>query len=806
MFREFETSAFRGMAPRERNEAIIKYYDQVLAPTVPVEEQPVARKAFLQQATPYLSGEFYALEPSIRQAPPRWKEVTSEIGHMTLPSIGMMVGGTPGVLGSPLTAGTSLPLAMTGGALGYGGGEQLAKGIDQLLGLRSPRGFGEQLMNAGKDIGHGAMYEMGGRAVAPYLAQGIQRVAAPVAKSMNRAALERSQLSENLNIPLRPAEITQSPMLDRLERFLQGALGSSSVMAKDADAQLGSLRGAAEQVQGRGAIPESLESLGGMVQEKAGGRQAAAEKGRQKAVGRLTDETVGRFGTKRSAEEVGDLAQTAGVERSKQARARASAPFNALKEQLPEGTTVKTDTVEAALREAADDPDMPPGSIGQLRRFLGMVEDTPQITQLREAMNRMPEGHPSRASVARALDEAGAPPRTWEQVQKTRTKLDELVRRENPAWATKNPGLQGQITGRGRVYLNLRRALDADIQKFSDDMGGTFKGEYESARAGWRAFKQRYTNKDFLSVMNKNASQVSESVFQSGNVERVRAFRDGVGHEAFDQVARRFVTDLIGDGSPQAIDKAIKKYGEDVLREGLGKDRLLTLKAISRRAKKLDELPVSDPVLRDILRVRPEQVFDTIIRRGTKPTRERVEAENLKRLGSVLPIIGESGKKRLAAKALERIFAENKHGVLSPNDILTMQQAYGEKTLEALFPKKALQEIVGIGKLSNELVRAGQRAANPSGTAASLITFLTPLQFIREALSLDVAGAAKTAFGAVGAPTVMAKVYLSPAGRKWLTVGLRLPKDSPERIKAMGQLATIIGAEATNDDETGTAR
>ena len=67
----------------------------------------------------------------LRQAPPKWKEYASRAAHTVLP-VGGAVGGT--IVG----AGTGGVGAPVGGTLGYAGGKQAARSVDELLGLRVP--------------------------------------------------------------------------------------------------------------------------------------------------------------------------------------------------------------------------------------------------------------------------------------------------------------------------------------------------------------------------------------------------------------------------------------------------------------------------------------------------------------------------------------------------------------------------------------------------------------------------------------------------------------------------------------------
>ena len=107
---------------------------------------------------------------------PSWKNTVSQIARPVLQAGGMVAGGLVGAPLAPETLGAS---SVAGAALGYAGGEQVANKLDEALGLRQAQPVGQELLQAGKDIGTGAALEMGGQVLGkaiPMAAKGIGKM------------------------------------------------------------------------------------------------------------------------------------------------------------------------------------------------------------------------------------------------------------------------------------------------------------------------------------------------------------------------------------------------------------------------------------------------------------------------------------------------------------------------------------------------------------------------------------------------------------------------------------------------------
>lgn len=134
-----------------------------------------------------------------------WKDVADLIGDT--PEV---AGATAGaVLGSGVM---SIPAAGAGGAVGTGVKKLIAKamGVDD---RQTP-------MEIAQDLGESALWSSGGQAVGLGLVKGANKVLSPFADKMTPEAIARRELAKKYNVELTPAQVTQSPMLSRLENAL----------------------------------------------------------------------------------------------------------------------------------------------------------------------------------------------------------------------------------------------------------------------------------------------------------------------------------------------------------------------------------------------------------------------------------------------------------------------------------------------------------------------------------------------------------------------------------------------------------
>ena len=132
---------------------------------------------------------------------------------------------------------------------------------------------------------------------------------------------------------------------------------------------------------------------------------------------------------------------------------------------------------------------------------------------------------------------------------------------------------------------------------------------------------------------------------------------------------------------------------------------------------------------------------------------------------------------------LGKVFGMNQHGVFSPMKFHSQLVKYGDTTLKEILPGPLFKEVKELGEVALAANAAEQLAGNPSGTARNLISFQEGRAFLTkpiEGIQLSLPY------------TLMAKAYLNPGTRKWLTSALQTSVDDKAAMMIYGKLAGVL--------------
>lgn len=736
---------------------------------------------------------------------PRTKEDASAIYTPALEAAGLSLS---------IPFGGPTPPGLAAGALGFAGGRQVAKGLDWLMGVNQdvrvpPETLPEKLSEAGRDVRTGATYAMGGEAVGALAQAGLNRLAAPIAKRMTPEAKRRVELGQKHGIEQTPAEITQSQNLAKAETGLKWMWGSSGVMHDQSMRELKSLLDARDRLIGSGAPSESVEALGGHIVRRATAELERATGAKRSAIEAIRESVVGRMGSRADLEPLGSASKAAMVGKSEAARKAAAEPFVALKNRVDPATKIETPTVQARAKDfLAQRQGLPEGFQGDAKlitRLRGLAgEESPELVNLKEILSRYSpdtvQGRMAQKNLAKITNETTAK-QSWSGLQELRSELKDLVRKEDAATAANLPGLRGQLSKEGGIYGELGKALDEDIANYVNQVGGGLAEEFAAARKGWAEYKQVFTNPVFKAFARSSPEKLQGMLFRPREVTPIRAFRAAVGDEALKPHQARFISDLMGlnsgkEFSAKLLQDNLNRYGPEMLKEAVGAEQYAALKAIARGAKRIEEVPISNPAIKFLARQSPEKVFDSLLSRSaTVHTAEKVDAVNYKRLQEIIPLVGEEGKRRIAQKAMERMLTLNKEGFLTPQVMANAESMYGKRTIGILFPPKVVKELEEIAFLAKSMANSQRVAQNASGTAQGIATVgsMTTLMstLVHAATTGNFAPFAMST-ATIGGFNGLARLYLSPLGRKWLTEGLRVPVGSARAMQLGAQLAKLI--------------
>jgi hypothetical protein len=204
----------------------------------------------------------------------------------------------------------------------------------------------------------------------------------------------------------------------------------------------------------------------------------------------------------------------------------------------------------------------------------------------------------------------------------------------------------------------------------------------------------------------------------------------------------------------------------------------------------------------------PENIVNAIV----KPN-NTINIRYMKRL------LGPEMSKEVENKFVENYLMEmNQFGYFQPERSSRIFNQY-DKTMRQLMDETTYREISNLMKLNKNAAMLDRIAQNPSQTGQTLIGFETGkdvLKSVTYAIAAGAGGYEASRQGHTGAgvafalalalgPRGLAKVYLSPQGRKLLSIGYTIPATTKEGIALATKMAAIAGinaATAPSEEET----
>jgi hypothetical protein len=211
--------------------------------------------------TPDFSGQAQG-QQAASEAPAPWKRTVSQLGHNVLPAVGMGVAGlVGGAAATPETLGIgTIPAAVASGALGYAGGEQAARVLDNAMGVGDTKNFAGELYNTAGNIAKGAAYEMTGQATGPALGLAGSALKAGFGKIVPKG-VEQKLYGSVIKPPMNNewvrsrfdtgGDLTGPEITNMYDRVIQRGLDTGAQVNR---------AGVAQTIQGRDNIGRAIEN------------------------------------------------------------------------------------------------------------------------------------------------------------------------------------------------------------------------------------------------------------------------------------------------------------------------------------------------------------------------------------------------------------------------------------------------------------------------------------------------------------------------------------------------------------------
>lgn len=380
---------------------------------------------------------------------------------------------------------------------------------------------------------------------------------------------------------------------------------------------------------------------------------------------------------------------------------------------------------------------------------------------------------------------------TFQEMQTMRSTLNSMIQQER----MKVP--PGQMTVEGRIYGDLKRAVDADIELFGKGLPGSLKAKFDVATAFYRDhFKGVFatpTIKNLAQLTKDTPGSVFDSLVGRGNIVDIQRVKKAVGESGFAPMRRLAVERLVT--SPEGrilsgpeITKNLSSYGEEALKEILTPKQLAEVSKyrITRELPKFVESEM-EKKLKGVIFER-EGVF-----RAPEDVVNRIVSGDTATLKAVKRIVGEKGTDQYRRRIIEDIIGEAHRPELLPGQVqektaLRIGKAlreYDEAFLKEVFSPEALADIERIDDIK-ALLQSQPRLVAAPGTTPAASAILAPAAGAALMVISPIKGTA-----ALIAAEIVSRFYVSEAGRRLMIEGL-----DPRFVKSLPVYTRIITAAA----------
>lgn len=700
-------------------------------------------------------------------------QAASDIYTPALVGFGGVGGAAAGAAaGAPTGPGAAVTTA-AGSALGMAAGEAAAEGIDRLTGLKQPiQTPGEAVSETGKNILHGAEFEAGGAALTKAANFAIRPLVGAITDSghwvMNKA--------KDLGIELSPAEVVRSKGLSLLESLMDIAPVSGDIADKFHMRQAKELIKERNRLLNEHGSPDTIEALGEKIQQAADDLIRNHTKVNVENQIALKDRLLQKLGSTQTYAETGLSGQEA-LKAASEARYNESRRlYEAVSDYMNNDTAYVPENYRKSAIKLLNQQRMASSSL-QDPEALTVLNDVSGNSTVAKMLESVPDA--LRPKVMQQLQKEQIGKMTWEQMAADRSRLGKLIAQNDPSYGFSSgaKGMKMVSDEAAGVYKQLFKALDQDMQGAVKQAGPEAENAFNLARSYYGESKQLFNTPLMTRLAKADPEKVVDMVFKPGAVTPIRMTRKAIGNEAFDNLKRSFTNRLFEtpEGmplTPELLKTRLKKYGAQTIGEIYGPDA-------SMLGNFADQLEAASPELKDnqffktLLRKDPEKVIDYLIRPNNTANAEKL-------MSGLGERIKQSVSKGFMTKILQDA-AMNSHGEFSPNMLDSTLNKYGDETLSKWLPKEALSDLKDFAQISMRLPRAAMLGNNPSGTGRVILGAAGGMYFFynpKRAMKLAVPAA------------ILAKLYFSPMGRKYLLDGLTTTLKSPESQAVFNRLAS----------------
>jgi len=734
----------------------------------------------------------HGLTPPTSISKPGTKELDEEgpVHKYVRPALelGGMMGGA--------ALGAMLPPPLTGpiggaivGTLGLAGGDTLSSLLERLAGERPPVQSVEQALGeTGRAVTGGGALEMGSRIIGRGVGTIGSKVLAPFARQYEGVNKTLDELAQSRGVQLDPHEVIQSRPLALGHKVLENIPFTSGMIQRKELTKLEALtkewarireQTGTGQRQRLGDVGQKIQDTVEKELDRIGMRQGEIRDAAREQI-------LQSAGSPIAYRDLGVQTQKALTEHYEGLKDVENAAWEYARAGVPEGRVVTSELPKVAAEIKSSYENIPSFLDEPLLKQLGDVAGSGNKkydVALAAAKASIPDSLPAPMRDKLIKETVGAEQPGWrvDDLLKLRSELSSNIQAHHTG-LQRGAAEKGSADAYGRVYTKLLKAVDADLAKFGETQGSDIAERFALARAASGQRLSFFNPKDHPAVVKaiqSDPATLAAVLIKPGSAEGFTSLKDLVGVNATVPIKQSFTNQLLNVGGKEAeglpgLRRRLDQYGLQTLKEVYSPQEVKDLYHLANQSTWMAKSPIGNPFFRELVKTAPAQVAPTIL--GHPDLTAKVLRKFPSMRGELRSAFVESLKPNEA--------------VPFPTKMLKHLNAYPADVQKQLFSQAEIKDFYDMAQIVERTQGTVKLAENPSGTAQNLVTFATGGAILRHPITM--------------APTMLTtsmvtKLYLSKAGRRFLLEGMVTPTSSSRSAYITSQILGVAGIDAVRD-------
>ena len=616
------------------------------------------------------------------------------------------------------------------------------------------------------------------------------------------------EIAEELNQQLTKSEISERKATQLIENILSKAPFSANIMADFRfQKQLKPLLDQRKKLLNSPNYDENqARELGTKIKTQVIDYLQRFENIQGRELERIQNEILADMGGIHKPETIGIAAKDAVKTAEITMRKRATNKFLAVGEHFEPDVHIPTPNLKAAAERHLAEKLKLPAQDGQLLRRLRWAVSNPDST-IDDALNIVDRNYPGlpedlKKQLAEKLNaEAPTDPsklKDWITLVTFERELGDIIK-QSDALKASGQGI-AQLDNVGRIYIDLKKALQQDMEEAALARGGDAWTKYQIAKNFYRTeIGEVFRTKTIQNMYKTNPEKVTEMLFSPNAITEYRILKKALKESPQDleQIKESFTQNLLGLNKidktfdPKSFKKSMERYGEEYLKEIYGVRDYASLKlAADKGTYTLLMQPVGKTYLNSLInsgQFDPVFIVDDLIKAAQKPTSGKQFASHVKFLKTVLD---EDTFTELGDTFLQKAFeVDKKTGYLDPVR-LSKSLIENQRILKIWFPGRKYNDLMKIADIGIKQQEAS-RLVRDISERETLAAWTTGQLLLRAVTSPSVRSIASASTIAL-APNLLARLYLSENGLRLLKEASTIPLTSAKAAEITTKMLNIM--------------